>query len=203
MPDTPPQRRRRPPPHPRQWSRLARRRLGPGLHDRLSRLLQPRHAPPPVARQLWDPDRLADAYGRGELEGISILGGEPFEQAAACARLARRARDPAQSVVTYSGYTASASLRASTLPEVQALLAATDLLIAGPYIADARNDGRGWHGSTNQELVFLTSRYNKEIRVQFDALDVVELRTDGTIMDWTGIPAPSDTEALYNLGRRR
>lgn len=157
---------------------------------------------PHQPRQLWDPDRLAEHMVEGELEGISILGGEPFEQAAACARLARRARDLGASVVTYSGYMA-ASLRTSTLPEVHALLAATDLLIAGPYVARHGNNGRGWHGSTNQELVFLTSRYNEGIRAQFDVLEVVELRTDGTAVDWTGIPSAADTETLYNLGRRR
>jgi len=154
------------------------------------------------ARQLWDPDLLAKHMVQGEIEGISILGGEPFEQAAACAHLARSARDLGASVVTYSGYPA-ASLRASTLPEVQALLAATDLLIAGPYVARRGGDGRGWHGSTNQELIFLTSRYTEEIRAQFDALEVVEIRTDGTAVDWTGIPSASDIEKLYSLARRR
>lgn len=157
---------------------------------------------PHVARQLWDPERLADELLRGDVEGVTILGGEPFEQAAACAALARRVRRAGKTIVTYSGYTTS-DLRASTLPEVLALLAATDLLIAGPYIAVARNDGRGWHGSTNQELVFLTDRYSPEIFETLDALPVVELRTDGERLDWTGIPAPVDLRLLHALERRR
>jgi anaerobic ribonucleoside-triphosphate reductase activating protein len=62
---------------------------------------------PHVARQLWDPDRLADALVREDVEGVSILGGEPFEQAAACARLATAPAGRQASVVTYSGYTAA------------------------------------------------------------------------------------------------
>ena len=155
---------------------------------------------PHVARQLWDPERLADALLREDVEGVSILGGEPFEQAAACARLAHRVQQAGKSVVTYSGYTASA-LRAMALPEVHDLLAATDLLIAGPYVAAARNDGRGWHGSTNQEFVFLTTRYNLDVLRAVDSVPVVEIRIDGARMDWTGIPGPADLHDLRVLER--
>ncbi|HRI08479.1 MAG TPA: 4Fe-4S single cluster domain-containing protein [Nannocystaceae bacterium] len=157
---------------------------------------------PHVARHLWDPERLADELLRGDVEGVSLLGGEPFEQAAACAALARAVQDAGKTVVTYSGYTVS-DLSASTLPETRALIAATDLLIAGPYLAAARNDGRGWHGSTNQEMVFLSDRYGPEIFEVLDALPVVELRTDGERLDCTGIPAQVDLHLLRTLERRR
>lgn len=155
---------------------------------------------PHVARELWDPDILADRMLNGPVEGISILGGEPFEQAAACTILARRARAAGKSVVTYSGYTA-AFLRGSPLPEVRDLLAASDLLIAGPYVAGRNNDGRGWHGSTNQEFVFLTDRYGSEVLDQLDGIPVVEARTDGRELDVTGIPASPDLVQLGHLGR--
>jgi anaerobic ribonucleoside-triphosphate reductase activating protein len=138
-------------------------------------------------RRLWNPEVLAGRMISPEVEGISILGGEPFEQAAACARLARQARRLGGSVVTYSGYTWR-YLEKSGLPEVQELLAATDLLIAGPFVAALANDGRGWHGSQNQEFVFLTGRYDEGVRAQFDEAPVVEVWTDGLRADWTGIP---------------
>ncbi|MFP2905187.1 4Fe-4S single cluster domain-containing protein [Pyxidicoccus sp. 3LFB2] len=142
-------------------------------------------------RHLVDPVELADSLVLEEVEGLSILGGEPFEQAAACARLAERARARGLSVVTYSGYT-SAFLRRSTLPEVQALLAATDLLIAGPFVLRLPNDGRGWHGSTNQELIFLSERYSPDILQQAQEVPIVEANLDGGVLRWTGIPAPTD-----------
>jgi anaerobic ribonucleoside-triphosphate reductase activating protein len=140
-----------------------------------------------AARRLWVPEELAERMMSAEVQGITLLGGEPFEQAAATARLARRARALGGSVVTYSGYTA-AYLRRSALPEVQELLAATDLLIAGPFISTKPTDGRGWHGSTNQEFVFLTDRYDDRIRAQFDEAPVVEVWADGRVADWSGIP---------------
>lgn len=138
-------------------------------------------------KRLWVPETLAERMMSREVEGVSILGGEPFEQAAACARLARRARELGGSVVTYSGYTWP-HLRGCRLPEVHALLAATDLLVAGPFVQSKANDGRGWHGSTNQEFVFLTNRYDDRIREQFDDAPVVEVRTEGRMADWSGIP---------------
>jgi anaerobic ribonucleoside-triphosphate reductase activating protein len=128
------------------------------------------------------------------VEGITILGGEPFEQAAACVRLARHVRSIGGSVVTYSGYT-WAYLRRCQLPEVQDLVAATDLLIAGPFVSGKLTDGRGWHGSTNQEFVFLTDRYDDSIRSQFAEAPTVEVWTDGRIADWTGIPGEPVTVA--------
>lgn len=150
---------------------------------------------PHVARTLWDPERLADRLIDGDTEGISILGGEPFEQAAACAVLARRIQQSGRTVVTYSGYTA-AQLRAATIPEIHDLLAATDLLIAGPYLAALRNDGRGWHGSTNQEFIYLTDRYSPAVLEHLEETPVVELETDGLLLDWTGIPGQADLYAL-------
>jgi anaerobic ribonucleoside-triphosphate reductase activating protein len=147
---------------------------------------------PHAARSLFDPERLADQLaGEAGIEGVTLLGGEPFEQAAACARFARRARALGASVVTYSGY-AAASLRAARLPEVRELLDATDLLIAGPFVRGRAHDGRGWHGSTNQEFVYLTDRYDDRVRAQFDEVPVVEARVDGSVLDWTGIPAAAD-----------
>jgi len=154
-----------------------------------------------VARHPWPPEVLAERLMSPDVEGVTILGGEPFEQAAASARLARRARELGGSVVTYSGYTWS-FLRRSSLPEVRALLAATDLLIAGPYIEAKRSDGRGWHGSTNQELVFLTDRYDERIATQVDEVPVVEGWTDGHHLDWSGIPS-TPTEPASALARQR
>lgn len=155
---------------------------------------------PHEARRFWDPEELAGRLLVDGVEGITILGGEPFEQADTCARLARAARERGVSVVTYSGYRAKV-LQGSPLPEVRALLEATDLLIAGPFVAGLANDGRGWHGSDNQEFVFLTDRYDERVREQFHAVPVVEAWSDGATLDWTGIPSRGDQALLESLVR--
>lgn len=145
---------------------------------------------PHQAHRLWRPEQLAAQMMDNDVEGISILGGEPFEQAAACARLAQEAQKLGGSVVTYSGYTWS-YLQKAQLPEVHELLNATDLLIAGPYIAALATDGECWHGSSNQEFIFLTGRYDQSIWEQGASSPVVEVWTDGKTFDWSGIPVAS------------
>ncbi len=92
-----------------------------------------------------------------DTEGVSFSGGEPFAQAAALAEVAEAVRASDKGVMIFTGYEA-ATLQASSNPGVQRLLAAADLLAAGPY----RRDLPQRHpllASTNQELLYLTERY--------------------------------------------
>lgn len=95
---------------------------------------------------------------RSEIEGVTFLGGEPFEQAAPLADLAREVRQLGLSVMTFTGYTLE-ELRARPEPAVGALLASTDLLVDGRYEAALPERTRRWAGSTNQRFHFLTARY--------------------------------------------
>jgi len=99
---------------------------------------------------------------RDEIEGVTFLGGEPFEQAASLACLARGVRDFGLSVVVFSGYRL-AELQASADPGVPALLAATDVLVDGRYEASLPETERLWAGSTNQAFHYLTERYSPAI----------------------------------------
>ena len=105
-------------------------------------------------------ERLARA--RDPIEGISLLGGEPFEQAAALARFAQGARSMGLTVMTFTGYTReelAAPGLLSQLPGTEALLAQTDLLVDGRYEARRPETLRRWAGSTNQRFYFLTDAY--------------------------------------------
>lgn len=96
--------------------------------------------------------------GGNSIEGITLLGGEPFDQAAALAEVARGARELGLSVLTFTGYTLE-ELRARGNAGVDALLAASDVLVDGPYDASRPEPVRRWAGSTNQRFHFLTERY--------------------------------------------
>ena len=49
-------------------------------------------------------DVVAEIAANKLVQGVTISGGEPFEQAAACAELARQVRELGLDVWTYSGY---------------------------------------------------------------------------------------------------
>jgi anaerobic ribonucleoside-triphosphate reductase activating protein len=94
-----------------------------------------------------------------DTEGVSFSGGEPFCQATALAEVAERIRDAGKGVLIFTGFTVKA-LNKNTHANVQRLLSASDLLVAGPY----QREEPSRHpllASTNQELIFLTERYRQ------------------------------------------
>lgn len=95
---------------------------------------------------------------RGRVEGVTLLGGEPFEQAGALAPFARGARERGLSVVAFTGHLLE-DLREGRPPGSAELLAEIDLLVDGPYVAALPEEARRWAGSTNQRFHFLTGRY--------------------------------------------
>src|SRR5437762_588495 len=99
--------------------------------------------------------RVRDAEG---VEGITLLGGEPFAHAAGAVALARAAHDRGLSVMVFSGYTIE-QLREQPVPAVADLLALIDILVDGPYLRDQPDMERRWIGSRNQRIHFLTDRY--------------------------------------------
>ena len=121
---------------------------------------------------------------REDIEGITLLGGEPFDQALPLARLAREARQLGLSVITFTGYTLEA-LRRREDPGIRDLIQATDLLIDGPYLQEQRSFARPWVGSDNQKFRFLSSRYTPDDlqkehnRIEMRILPDGTLRTNG------------------------
>jgi len=92
------------------------------------------------------------------IEGVTFLGGEPFEQAEGLAELGARVRAAGLSVLTFSGYEYDLLVNSSR-DDWNQLLAVTDLLIDGPYDRSQPDHARPWVGSRNQGFRFLSPRY--------------------------------------------
>jgi anaerobic ribonucleoside-triphosphate reductase activating protein len=122
-----------------------------------------------------------------QIEGLTLLGGEPFAHAEAAADLAAQVQQAELSVMVFSGFTL-AELRAQRDPHVERLLAHTDLLVDGPYICELPETRRRWIGSANQQIHFLTSRYQRdEACWQFP--NTLELRLERGELTVNGYPA--------------
>jgi anaerobic ribonucleoside-triphosphate reductase activating protein len=130
--------------------------------------------------------RLWQARDVSGVEGITLLGGEPFAHAPAAAALARAARDRGLSVMAFSGYTLE-QLRESPEPAVGELLALTDILVDGPYLRDQPDTERRWIGSRNQRIHFLTDRYHYD--EQWRRRNTLEIRMVGGEITVNGFPA--------------
>lgn len=125
-----------------------------------------------------------------ELEGITLVGGEPFSQAQGLSEMIEILKAQSDlSVVTFTGH---------TLQQIQErndfwwskLLSLSDILIDGEYIEELASDLL-WRGSSNQKIYFLTDRYQhleplKHHRGRYLEFDVTQ---EGELI-MIGIPSP-------------
>ena len=84
------------------------------------------------------------------LDGITLTGGEPFEQPDACRILADAAHARGLNVWAYSGYTFE---QLCAVPEKRRLLEACDVLVDGPFLPEERSLDLRFRGSKNQRVL--------------------------------------------------
>ena len=93
------------------------------------------------------------------IEGATFLGGEPFGQARALLRLARKIQNIGLSVLTFTGYLYEDLAAGKRGRHGKKLLKYTDILIDGPFIEEEKDYLRPYAGSRNQRYFFLSERY--------------------------------------------
>ena len=100
---------------------------------------------------------------QSDIEGITLSGGEPFNQAAALVQLLERLRQraPELSVMSYTGYTHRWLYRHGTKDQLR-LLERLDILVDGRYQRELHADLL-WRGSRNQRIHVLTERYRGKL----------------------------------------
>jgi anaerobic ribonucleoside-triphosphate reductase activating protein len=117
-----------------------------------------------MSRDTWDPDAgdsidtsrlcqlILDAAAAERLDGVTLSGGEPFQQPVALRELlvALRDRWPAVDVLAYSGYPLARLQR-----EHPGILRLLDAVIAEPFMRGRATD-LPWRGSANQSLTLLS-----------------------------------------------
>lgn len=147
-----------------------------------------------------------EALGHDEVEGITISGGEPFEQPRALAELldhiiewranAVRAID----VLVFSGY----SMKRLRVDHGN-LLSRIDAVVAGPFVESMPTD-LIWRGSSNQTIEPLTplgvERYGPYLDERPGRPVMQVASADGAIW-WIGIPRRGDMERMRTAMERR
>ena len=87
-------------------------------------------------------------------DGLTLSGGEPFEQAEDCMVIARAAHDHGLNVWCYTGYTLEHLMEHGTGDQL-ALLAEIDVLVDGKFVLSERSLDLPWRGSRNQRVIYL------------------------------------------------
>jgi anaerobic ribonucleoside-triphosphate reductase activating protein len=117
----------------------------PGCHN-------PQLQPFAGGREISVEEVLRDIQANPLLDGITLSGGDPFTQAAACACLAEKVRNLGLSVVTFTGYRWE-DLLASGREDWQRLVKSSNIIVDGPFIMALRNLDLRFRGSANQRLI--------------------------------------------------
>ncbi|MEV6829509.1 4Fe-4S single cluster domain-containing protein [Amycolatopsis sp. NPDC051102] len=162
-----------------------------------------------ASRDTWDPAAGEDVEPAavvrwlgslgGPLDGITVSGGEPFQQPLALAALLaeldewRRGRDRPADLLVFSGYPHA---RLSARADCADALRRCDAVVAGPYV-ERRNRGTELRGSDNQEIVTLTplgaERYGRSAAAPAPAM---QLSADADAVRLIGIPRRGDLDRL-------
>lgn len=97
---------------------------------------------------------IKDAQKRFQIEGITILGGEPFIQPRALLELVTLCQANNLTVIVFSGFLYE--LLQEKHPEI---LNKIDILIDGPFIIEKLDKKRRLIGSTNQRVIKISDTY--------------------------------------------
>jgi|SRR5271157_742039 len=168
------------------------------------------HCPGCFNSTLWDhePSNLVDAdefamlietmaisYG---CEGITMTGGEPFEQAEALSCLIRKVKEDGDlSIVIFTGYELG-ELESSGNAAIKFILENIDLLIAGRYNQDNKSI-RTWNSNADKTFHFLSDRYDSSILDQDSASIEINFSKDAGALVYTGFPDAFDIQAFSDI----
>lgn len=132
---------------------------------------------------LVDIDFLVEEIKNSNSTGVTISGGDPFEQPEELFYLLKKIKqlDLSDGVIVFSGYTID-EIRG--VRELEKCLDYIDVLIDGLYIEEKRITN-GLAGSSNQEFHFLTDRISRD-SLQID--QEVEIHSLGDLIQITGFP---------------
>lgn len=83
-------------------------------------------------------------------DGLTLSGGEPFDQPGDCLTLALAAKESGLNVWSYSGYLFEQLLADEKKSQ---LLKELDVLVDGPFILSQRSLALAWRGSRNQRVI--------------------------------------------------
>ena len=119
-----------------------------------------------------------DIKSQQGIEGVTFLGGEPFEQAEALGLIAEAVKNLELGVLCFTGGYLE---ELEQDPINKKLLDNIDLLIDGPFEIDKVDYSRPWCGSSNQRYHFLTNRYNEEIFEKYKNKVEVNISKNGIV----------------------
>ena len=150
----------------------------------------------PLSAHEADENLLADILIRtarsGGCGGLTISGGDPFEQPRALLRLLELVRADFEDILVYTGYELEQIRGGCCGQEGVDCLSLIDVLIDGPYVEARNTPDCVLRGSDNQTVHFLTPSLQTVYERYMEQGRVLETFTHNNTMIITGIPNRRD-----------
>ena len=153
---------------------------GPGLRYTVFTQGCSHHCPGCHNPQTWEftkgqkteEEILEDIAANPLLQGITLSGGDPFDQPAACSKFVKKIMraNPKLDIWCYTGYTWEQLMdKCLNRPEIADLLGHIDVLVDGPFIEAERNLALLFRGSDNQRIIDVTRSLQQEKVILWEA----------------------------------
>lgn len=115
-------------------------------------------------------DRIVADLAHPAVQGLSLLGGEPFLNTGTCLALVRRLREelPTKDVWCWTGFTFEELLEGS--PDKLELLENVDVLVDGRFEVTRRDLRLAFRGSTNQRVLDVEASLEAGVAVEWAGL---------------------------------
>jgi len=114
-------------------------------------------------------DRILEMLKPDYIQGLTLLGGEPFEpqNQSAVVDLLRQVKEryPGKSIWCFSGYLYEKDILSGRLGDTREYLSYLDVLVDGPFVEAKKNLSLRFRGSENQRLIDVPASLKKGITV--------------------------------------
>ena len=105
---------------------------------------------PAGGREMTTDEIIREMRSNPLTDGLTLSGGEPFDQSEDCLTLALAAKESGLNVWSYSGYLFEQLLADEKKSQ---LLKELDVLVDGPFVLSQRSLALAWRGSRNQRVI--------------------------------------------------
>ena len=119
---------------------------------------------------------LNDILNTKNIDGVTFLGGEPFEQPEALEYLCKKIKESDPSIVCFTG-----NKFEDIKEKHKNILENIDLLIDGEFKEEEKDYSRPWVGSKNQNYHFLSSKFDKSILKNYKNKVELNIQENGVI----------------------
>lgn len=130
--------------------------------------------------EVYGPDSIAEAirssFDKGEIDGVTISGGEPLDQWRSLWGLLRQL--PVIPVILFTGHHLS-DVRGLFRDIIEQQL--VDVIVAGPYV-QGRPRGFGLCSTDNQSMIYVTDRYSYKDFLNLPQAEVI-VQPDGRVIE--------------------